>query len=418
MVMTIEEIDVGFCLLSGNTYKGYPDPNYVWEGDVLVWEREVIDEEGKPQNVKTYKKPIEITANFTDKSKIFGVTDDGKIEKAVVKKFGGALKGFVWLDDVEGGGEVILPFTAPHIFIAKGDRLDPVLTEISTDPEEENHYEVIDGKTIVHVSSFSGIGGAAGAPPTLIAHYKMNEDTTDKIVADSSGNGHTGASIRNTEDIHVAGKINGAFDFNGSFDYIGIADADTLDVVAISISAWVNLDAGWVAAAVAGYVIAKMEDWVAGGEASYGLACDGSGRPYLAISDNGNNTILELATDAISVSVWHHIVGTYDGAGTYKIYVDGVLVASNGNGSATGTIYMGTGRLTLGARYDSSDVVYKLFFNGLIDNVALFGVVLSPDEVKRIYNNGHGTEILAEIDPVIRPRRGTSPLGLRSRYEF
>lgn len=166
--------------LDKNKWRGFPDPNYVWEGDMLSWEREVIDEHGNPKMVKTYKKPIEIIAKFKPQTKIYGVDKQGKIEKAAVEKFGGSLKGFVWITDVEdGGGEVVLPFTVEHIFIAKGDRLNPVLSEISTDTSADNYYETFEGKTHVYVKAFSGIGGAAGAPSTLIAHWPMNEDTAD-----------------------------------------------------------------------------------------------------------------------------------------------------------------------------------------------------------------------------------------------
>lgn len=158
-----------------NKWLGVPDPNYSWDGDRLSWERTVKNEDGNDVTVKTYRNPIEIIAAFNPASKVFGIK--GKIERTAVKKFGGSLKGFVWLDKVKGGGEVVLPFTAPHIFIAKGDQLNPVLSEISTDTSAENFYEIIDGKTHVYVKSFSGIGGAAGSPATLIAHYKMNEDT-------------------------------------------------------------------------------------------------------------------------------------------------------------------------------------------------------------------------------------------------
>lgn len=161
--------------LKTSKWLGYPDSNYAWDGEGLSWEREVIGEDGKKTTVKTYKEPIEIIADLKSESVVYGI--EGGIEKVAAQTFGGPLKDFVWLDKVAGGGTVLLPFTAEHIFIAKGDRFDPVLTEISTDTLEANYYEIVEGKTRVFVTSFSGMGGAAGAPPNLIAHYKMNENT-------------------------------------------------------------------------------------------------------------------------------------------------------------------------------------------------------------------------------------------------
>jgi hypothetical protein len=58
------------------------------------------------------------------------------------------------------------------------------------------------------------------------------------------------------------------------------------------------------------------------------------------------------------------------------------------------------------------------YANGTIDDIHFFSAELSADEVKLLYNNGHGTEIPAEIDDQRSfLRRNNSPLGLRSRYE-
>jgi len=173
------------------------------------------------------------------------------------------------------------------------------------------------------------------------------------------------------------------FEFDGGEGYIAVSDADTLDVTAVTISAWVNLDSSWSAQ---GYIVAKLEDWAASGEISYTLQIGTTKKVGLSISDDGDiPTDTEASDDAISVSTWHHIVGTYDGAGAYKIYVNGSLVASNGAGSATGTIHIGTGRLALGARYDSSASAYAHFFNGKIDDVMIFKTVKSATEIKSIY---------------------------------
>lgn len=185
-------VDTNYKLFYSNELKtskwiGCADPNYSWDGERLSYERMVKDENGKDILVRTYKDAIEIIANFQPETKVFGIA--GKIEENAVKKFGGALKGFIWVDDVSGGGEVILPFTSPHIFIATGSRLDPTLTEIGTDPNENNYYEIVDGNTHIFVESFSGVGGAAGIPSTLTAHYKMNENTAsdnDELVTNGN----------------------------------------------------------------------------------------------------------------------------------------------------------------------------------------------------------------------------------------
>lgn len=187
-------------------WTGWPDSNYSWEGTRLAHEREVTDEEGKKRTVKTYKKPFEIIGDFRPETKV-SLASPG-ISRAVRKRLGSGLKGFVWLDNISGGGEVVLPFIAPHIFIAKGDKSNPEIIEIGTNPSEDNYYEVIEGKTYVYVKNFSGVGGAGERlTSSLIAHYKMNE----KKVGDGAelvvGGAFTNWPGDNPEHWNVVGEV-------------------------------------------------------------------------------------------------------------------------------------------------------------------------------------------------------------------
>lgn len=508
-------------ILKTSKWVGYPDPNYAWDGVRLSYERTVKDENGKEKTIKTFRDAIEIIADFKAESKVYGI--EGKIEEAVVRKFGGALKGFIWLDKVKGGGEVTLPFTAPHIFLARGDRFNPVLTEIFQNPNQDNYYEIIEGKTKVFVKSFSGIGGAAGSPATWIAYYKMNEDTAsdnDELVTngdfadwttpgtpdgwltfgesgddpeideaatgeshadtptlgggmcnlytstgavvriiqediplvisrkyrasinvdtitlgsidvadvgdnawdvsvhidstgihtwtfvalgtalrldvlrhgtaptdvtfddisvklcsaeDSSGNDHDMLMQQDTDAIHVAGKINGAFDFNGTSDFGEVGDTAS-DVK--SIVMWVNPDD----------VTAHTDSII-----------DLNGTDYITIV-NGTVTKNGFAT------------------GTQIIYVDGTVAST-----VTANWHLIVLTSTVGFTADDLDIGRKGsgYFDGKIDNVMIFSVELSQDEVNILYNNGAATEIHAELNEQISPRRhNLSPLPLRRRYEW
>ena len=182
-IAPIESIQLNYELifdekLGLSKWRGYPDSNYILDKDSLSRTRKIINEEGEEKNVTTHKKPFEIIADFAPETTVHGV--EGNIEEAVVKKFGGSLIGFIWVDKAnKGGGTVLLPFIAPHIFKATGSRLNPTIEEIHTSSAEEDYYEIIGNKTFVHVSSFSGLGGAAEAAAALIAHYKMNENTAN-----------------------------------------------------------------------------------------------------------------------------------------------------------------------------------------------------------------------------------------------
>ncbi len=135
--------------------------------------------------------------------------------------------------------------------------------------------------------------------------------------------------------------------------------------------------------------MAKLDNRTVAGEVSYGLLLSLGAKLALIISDDSDNAVIEIAQgDALSLSIWHHVAGTYNGAGTYKLYIDGNLVVSDGNGGATGTIHVGTGRLTIGARYNSGTVAYKGFFSGDIDNVMIYNTELTATEVLSLYTSG------------------------------
>lgn len=519
--------------LDKNKWVGYPDPNYVWEGERLVWERTVKDEDGNDVTVKTYRKPIEIIAKFKPETKVYGIDNKGAIERAAVKKFGGSLKGFIWIEDMDndGGGEVILPFIAPNIFIVRGDRLNPELTEIFTDSNDDNYYEIFEGKTHVYVKSFSGIGGAAGAPSTLIAHWKMNEDFAndnaelvsdgdfdgtpagvwtlgtgwsiaggvahcngDQIIysnltqdcdfvvgrkyktiftlsnwvsgtirincggsspgpvrysdgtyedflvssgsalsmtassnfagdvdnisvklcaaEDASGNDHDGLLQKDTDAASVAGKISTAFDFDGAADYIEIGDNDgfTPALTPFSGSIWVNLHE-----ATDCPIITKG---VEGTDGEWRLYTDGSDKLFFRQYDESIDKYIgrTYAATALPENEWLHIVFTSDG-GTLcsgiNLYVNGIDVDDADDESATFVAVENlTGPVWIG--YDGTN-----YANGIFDNVTIFSIELTQDEVNILYNSGSGTEIIAELDPQISPRRGNlSPFALRRRYEF
>ena len=189
------------------------------------------------------------------------------------------------------------------------------------------------------------------------------------------------------------GTLNGGYtvgtsatEFNGSTGYGVVSDSNNLDVQAITISAWVNLDTSPSAAA---YIAGKLED--TGNEASYGLYINSNKKVGLYISEDGNLATPELTNAAaVTLNNWHHITATYE-TGTYLIYVDNILVASDGNGDATGTIYQGTGRLALASRYDSGDVAYKLFFDGELAHARIWNRVLTTAEITQEYNRVKGT---------------------------
>jgi len=95
------------------------------------------------------------------------------------------------------------------------------------------------------------------------------------------------------------------------------------------------------------------------------------------------STSFDLSSiSGFSIEDWHHYVGTYDQTDTgqeLKFYVDGILRAT---ASATGNITADSGVMTIG-RDDGSG---SRFFDGRIDEVAIFDRALSAAEIQEHFN--------------------------------
>jgi hypothetical protein len=85
-------------------------------------------------------------------------------------------------------------------------------------------------------------------------------------------------------------------------------------------------------------------------------------------------------TPAIDITEWHHYAGTYDGK-EIKLYIDGAP-------AGTSTLRTGGINADPGALYIGRDDGQSSYFNGHIDEVAVYGRALSAVEMSVLYNNG------------------------------
>ena len=213
---------------------------------------------------------------------------------------------------------------------------------------------------------------------SLAGHWKLDDNSDNKIVADSSGNGNNGTAQHNTSALHTIGQIDGAFTFNGTSDYIDCGSEDIFQERSVlTISAWIN-----------GSDYTKPYNMIVCGDQgnldfSWGLRVD-NGIVKFFVRANG----YKVATgNSLSTGQWYHVVGVWDrngGANNLKIYVDGQL----------------KGQTTVNEDMDASTVsvcigrVYfpriNQYFNGLIDDIMAFDEALSADEIQALYNEGIG----------------------------
>jgi N-acetylneuraminic acid mutarotase len=173
------------------------------------------------------------------------------------------------------------------------------------------------------------------------------------------------------------GEVGQAFQFNGTSGYVRVPDAPSLDLAsAVTLEAWINPTA--LTAGTFGTIIAKSTFPVR----NYGLWVNSAGGLHLSYVNGGGNVSFSTAPGLIRVGVFTHVAGVIDTAGgVMQIYVNGQLVASQ---ATAGPLAPNTLPLTIGA----SDAGPNNFFNGLIDEAAVYNRRLSAGEVRDIYVNG------------------------------
>ena len=216
------------------------------------------------------------------------------------------------------------------------------------------------------LKAISIAAGMAVASP--ISQWKMNDNlaTTNAIDSVDSNNG---TAQQNTDQLDTTGKINGALTFNGTSDYIDVGDQASLDfTTAFSFAGWVNLASG---ADDHHEIVSKKgyRVWVVEGDGKIVFRSDAT------YTSTGNITFGE----------WQHIAVTISNK-TVKVYINGVYDSTFTLGvTVTGT----SGNNFMIGRYSYSP---DNFTEGALDDIRMYGVALSADDISMIWNLGNGTE--------------------------
>lgn len=155
---------------------------------------------------------------------------------------------------------------------------------------------------------------------------------------------------------------------NGSTGYINVPDHNSLDLGdgPMTIECWIKRT----------NTTAAEQKFGNRGNLSWELRIT-SGH-FFYFGQYGVGTIVETTT-TVNDTNWHHMVATKNGA-TAKIYIDGNDVSGVTNSRTLSNV---TDALSIGRRYDNAE-----YFNGSIDEFAIYGSVLSASRVKAHYNAG------------------------------
>ena len=234
---------------------------------------------------------------------------------------------------------------------------------------------------VVAVGLALAIGGTAQAAwvTDLVSYWDFDDTLADDA---TYGSGNDGSMSGGTA-AYLGGMFGNAIDLPGGtvddhviipeddndFDFAGKANG-------LTISAWIkvdNFDTAWQALVAKGelnkYRIARYNDTNNMGYAGAGNGSD------IQVSLNVND------------GQWHHVVAiTETGGAASRLYVDG-------SGNVASTTGAGIGDNDLNLRIGNNPEQLGRGWDGLIDDVAIWGRPLSAAEVDTIYNGGAGQSI-------------------------
>jgi len=218
---------------------------------------------------------------------------------------------------------------------------------------------------------FVGQSDAKIDPESCVGMWLFDEDNGD-VAQDSSGNGNDGTLLGNPN--KVEGRFGDCLEFDGNDDYVDCGNAESLDIFGadaqITIVLWVNTPD---VSRTHGALVTKGE-WCAG----YSLLINGNTKTLLAADLDPQSGGL-MTNDE-----WYHLAATTDGAtGELKFYINGELSEvnkKNVNGIAQSNMPVNIAREQFGGG--------RWYFKGMIDDVGIFNVVLTKDDIKDIMNKG------------------------------
>ena len=219
--------------------------------------------------------------------------------------------------------------------------------------------------------------------PDDMSHYwKLDDDTIPPIVdffADNDGT-CSGGNCPEPNDNGIVGKT---LDFDGSNEYFTVADDDSLD--------WASTDSFTIELWAKFTNVSNRNKVMIGRDQSGGYphwwlgANQDTGKANCNLLDKNRNGIAVTSSTSINDNNWHHIVFVREESlDENRLYVDGIL-EDLGTHNYTAGFEAAT---TLGVGYMAYNGNPDYYYDGLLDEVALYDRALTLPEIEQHYLNG------------------------------
>lgn len=224
-------------------------------------------------------------------------------------------------------------------------------------------------------------------PSTGIAAWWQAEDSLSDILSGSLGVLQGGTTFTN-------GKVGRAFHLDGQSSAILVSDSPALNPTkALTIETWLNLnDTNHTY-----FVATKQPSGTAGNNypGNFEFRVDPGGRLALLHQTSAGNTFSTYtSTSFVNSNGWHHVAVTLQAGGSVVFYLDGAYAGSS---SQQGTFGFTTSEpLRIGTRKDALS-----YFNGMLDELAIYSRALSASEIAAIYNAWANGKCPDQLPPCI-----------------
>lgn len=208
----------------------------------------------------------------------------------------------------------------------------------------------------------------------LIGYWNLDEETGNALDSINNNDGVVTGATQNQE-----GKVNTAYAFDGN-DHIAVPQNGYFNLSngAFSIALWV-LDNTPRASLTTYHRVISWYDGLKNIQVGLGQN-NTPGRAFYLFNSASIAPVVAITTGDVSAG-WHHIVATFDGVSTYKIYMDGVDASGGVLVVGVGVFTGNNTTLYIGQRGDNNGYVI-----GKIDEVRIYNRVLNSNEIEDIYN--------------------------------
>jgi len=216
--------------------------------------------------------------------------------------------------------------------------------------------------------SLLSVSQASAQPLGMIGYWTFDDGTAKDTVGTNDGTIY-GATW-------TTGIVNGALSFDGVDDCVNVPHHPSLN--------FYSEDSFTIEALVKTSTLGSIQSIVTKQDAveSYSLRIDANGKAQFFLKDSNAIPLSVNGVSNIANNSWHHVVGVRDHTeNKIKIYVDGTIEISVIDTLTGGFDSYGD----LGIGYSGYGNWW--YFNGLIDEVAIYHRALTASEIQQHYQN-------------------------------